>query len=303
MRGLLGMLLIFMAGAGAAIWWGTHTLQSADQSSAKSSDSTQSSTPQVATKLNPILPQETAERVVPEITAPQLIEIDDEQLLPIEPKTVHASPRADPLLRAQQALARDPFHPAALRDAARLSIERQETEEAKGYLSRLLVLDPDDALSRASLAELAFDQQAWTTVANTLEPIAPKNRDALQWRMLARTYSQLGKVSAAREAWAAVMETSPDDSVAQVEYAATSIELGKLADAEQLLESALQTNPRSVPALNLMGRYQWLRYRDSDGQNQTALLKAATAWEASLKIDPAQPDIAANIAAIRGASN
>lgn len=299
MRGLLAMMLIFIASGAAAIWWGASTLRTSALA-VKSEPATQPTQPPAegATRLNPSAqspaPQpKPAKPVKPSATPPS--QPATTAIAANEPASQLQHQRIDPLARAEQALQRDPFHPLALRDAARVSLERGDRHAAITYLARLIVVEPEDFEARTQLAELASVNEAWTTVIDALRPIEPQQRTTQQWRQLARAQTAAGQLQAAREAWASVLEREPQDSAAAVEYAGVLLELDELDRAEAALDTALQANPRSVPALNLMGSLQWRRYEQSGYRQRDAFQRASTAWQASLNIDSAQPNVAENL--------
>lgn len=88
--------------------------------------------------------------------------------------------------------------------------------------------------------------------------------------------SLLGNGNAAANQAAAILALDPGSDAARVQIAAYDREFGRDAKAEKLAREALAKNPRSIPALGLVGsiEFEYGRYRDALLLNDRALALA-----------------------------
>lgn len=300
MRNLLAIMLVFVMLGAAAVWWGSSVLDITPASATASREPASVSErlllpaeiqPQVAEPSSSRLPP------FPEPVAAPAIEPAVEPVV-VEELRFTPTKRIDPLARAEQALQEDPLHPLALRDAVWLTLERGQTGDAERYLARLLIIDPNDIEVRSTLAELAAKREAWSTVLDVLEPVVTELLKPEQRRMYARACLATGRLRDAEAAWSRVIAQDAEDWGSRLEYAAVLIELNELSLAESHLQAVLAAQPRSVPALNMLALLHWQRYEQSDGLDPTARRMAIEAWQQALTIDPSQPDVTAQLAAI-----
>jgi tetratricopeptide (TPR) repeat protein len=305
MRNLLAIMLVFVMFAAAAVWWGSSVLVIAPASNSASSEPSGASEQLLLpAEILPQTAQPTAIEAAPleptPTSDPVTVPAAEPGIETAAPEETSFSParRMDPLVRAEQALQQDPLHPLALRDAARLTLERGQSRDAERYLARLLIIDPNDIEVRQALAELAAKREAWSTVLDVLEPSGPARLEPEQLRMYARACLATGRLRDAQAAWSRVIAQDAEDWGARLEYAAVLIELNELDLAVNQLQAVLAARPRSVPALNMLALLHWQRYEQSDRLDQAARRGAIEAWRQALAIDPSQPEVTAQLAAI-----
>lgn len=232
------------------------------------------------------------------------------------------------LRRADEALADDPEHPAALHDRAAALKLLDRWEQAAATLKRLTRVRPDDVLVRldygTTLARLARWVEAITEFEHVTEAAPGEPR---AWHNLAIAHQALGHLRDARRAWDRVIDLSPENAEARARRGEVSLDfkqwseaivdfqialeaqprdaetalnlalaywkLGRAADARRTVLSVLEHRPRHVPAINRMAELAWAMYRSAPDRNE-AKREAAMEWcRRSLAIDPAQPIIAA----------
>lgn len=230
------------------------------------------------------------------------------------------------LAAARDALADDPFHPAALADELAALRELERWPEAADTLARLVELEPGNVQRRLEYAETLLRLELWMCAIQTLEILVEQAPDHAQaWHYLAAARQALGHLQDARQCWSRVIELTPQDTGAydyrgQVlldlhEWAAAAgdferaLELdpenvdaalnlalallrsGREEAACRCVRDVLARHPRHVPALNRLAETCWLAYRADPIGKRAELDAAIEAYCRSLEIDPDQPPI------------
>ncbi len=115
--------------------------------------------------------------------------------------------------------------------------------------------------------------------------------DAAGWRMLVRSYENLGRFDEAVQAWERLFQIAPPDADQLTEYAVTlGMSQGQrlAGEPEKVLEAVLQREPNHVQALALSGSAAFERHDYA---------RAIERWQRLLKQAPADEDVRQRIGA------
>lgn len=235
-----------------------------------------------------------------------------------------ADKRAARWQQIDAALAADPNHTAALREAAALAQQEQRWSAATDYLTRLRARQPDDPEVSRTLAEAQIAQRRWLAARDTLtRHLEHWPTDRAARTLAAAVAEQAGHLRTAWSHWTQLVEKNPDNVTARAGRARIAAQLGNTtaaradldwlaeraqldtggmllraeltaaagewAAAESIVRTVLDTTPNHVPALNQAAAIAWQRHRRSG--ERAAGDRALAAWERSLSLDPDQPKI------------
>lgn len=114
--------------------------------------------------------------------------------------------------------------------------------------------------------------------------------DPAGWRMLAKSYENLGRFDQAVQAYASLSKLEPDNPEVLTDYA---VALGMVegrslsGEPEKLIRRALQIDPNNVQALTLLGAAAF---------DRKDYAQAVVPWKKILALVPADSDVARSIA-------
>ena len=232
------------------------------------------------------------------------------------------------LAAAREFLAREPDHPAALRDELRALRELGDWSAVADTLARMVALEPDNDVLRFEYAEALVRDKRWASAIDPLrECVVRQPNDVQAWLYLAAAQQTLGHLHDAEHSWSRVLELRPDDDEAlahrgevrlslhdwagaagdleracsrepeavdhALSLARALSQLGREPEARRCAEGVLARHPQNVRAMNALAELTWRAYR-TDPATAAADLEATIEWcRRSLEIDPAQPAVRA----------
>jgi tetratricopeptide (TPR) repeat protein len=151
----------------------------------------------------------------------------------------------------EQLLARDPRHPNANLQLARLAVERREGARALEYLSKIGDADPGVQLLRAEALH-------WTgKSADSLAMLDALRKETSDPRLLflyGLASARIGAYGRAEEAFNAVLMAHPDDFDVLLNLGRAAARAKHADRARRALEVALKLQPESVDALAELGQ-------------------------------------------------
>jgi tetratricopeptide (TPR) repeat protein len=156
------------------------------------------------------------------------------------------------LERAQQVLRDDPTHEPALRDKAAALADLRQWSPLADTLGRLIELHPDDARLRYERATVLMQLRQWLdAVAELKLVVASQPEDSRAWFNLAAAQQELGRLADARQAWDRAIELAPT-AEARARRGEVLLDLGEWTAATADFEAILAEQPGAPDAaLNL----------------------------------------------------
>ena len=192
---------------------------------------------------------------------------------------------------------------------------RGDKGEAERVYRRALELDSNLMGARLGLGMLAMAGSRYPEAVRLYEDARRDDPNIPGIDMnLGIAYTELGQAKSAQAAYVRAIEADPKDAAAMNNLALLYLEDGRMEEAEALFKRAIEARPRFMEALNNLGMlYQrWNRpdaaiqtFRSALRVSETALThrnlasvlltsgrraEAKKHIEASLRMDPAQPD-------------
>ncbi len=155
----------------------------------------------------------------------------------------------------REVLDRDGTEVDALAGLAQLCRSQGRWSDAAELLARVIVLRPQSVQPRHWLAHALLQDGQLEAAAGAYTDLSvrePTSADV--WQSLAQLQKRLGRWSAAREAWARLIELSPDRTGPRFELAWACHQEGDVAAAQARLLDVLGVDPDHRPALALLGR-------------------------------------------------
>ncbi|MET3106261.1 cytochrome c-type biogenesis protein CcmH [Oxalobacteraceae bacterium GrIS 2.11] len=151
------------------------------------------------------------------------------------------------------------------------------------YLGTGAALDPKQ---RSATAQDVGQEQILAMVQRLAAKLKQQPGDAEGWAMLARSYFELGRYQDAADAYAHLTQLVPDNADNLASYALTlalSQNRNLQGEPVQLLQRAVQIDPKNIRALSLLGSAAFDRHDYAE---------AIRSWEQVLPLVPAESEIA-----------
>ncbi len=217
-----------------------------------------------------------------------------------------ADPRRRELLqqleRAAETLRSDPYHAAALRDAAAAAASLGYWTAAADCLQRLLELEPQDGELRFQLAAVLIRLRRFVEAIPLLQELVSEQTDnGRAWFNLAVAHQALGHLSEARAAWDRAVELHPGDIETLAHRGEVLLDLHEWAPAAADFSAALKLDPNSTDCtLNLALAWQRMGRRGEARallldllarrpRNVPALRRLVDICREELEVNPADP--------------
>lgn len=230
------------------------------------------------------------------------------------------------LAAARDALADDPHHPAALRDAAAALSILKRWDEAAALLASLVELDPNDLEARHNFGLALMHAGRWSAAADAWKDTTQMlPDDPRTWHNLAACCQRLGRLADAETAWTRVLALAPDSLEALRQRGAVHLDLhdwrgaaadfsraididadaadlrlnlalaldqaGDSATARRVLTELIERESRNTAALNRRAAILWRQSADPSPQDPALRAAAIADWRRSLAANPDQPEI------------
>ncbi len=181
------------------------------------------------------------------------------------------------------ALAHRGDHPTALYNLALVDLHQQREEQAEAGFQKLLSLGEniDSRIRSLALTNLGYlyERRRQYQEAETFleQAVALDPTKSQAWSILGASRRQLGKTTAAAEAFRRAYELAPEDSLAMSNLALAHVDAGDFSPAVELLEKATAADPESAS--------QWLNL----GRARLGIgnpVGAVAAFESAIQSDP-----------------
>lgn len=163
----------------------------------------------------------------------------------IDQKTANDQWRA-----ATDALAADPTHPVALRDALRVGQDLGKWDELATLLAKTIAADPDATDWRFERAVILMRIGRWVDASAELRAVVERRPDdGAAWHNLAICDQALGRLSAALANWTRTIELMPNNADALAHRSETLLDLREPEAAAKDIRAALTIEPNRVDCL------------------------------------------------------